>query len=426
MVDRVAADGAVDRYAVTAGAGQAFITGITADTRQTTGDFPTKDGGVFDPADLKPGEILLDKSAYDKLRRRWATLLILWLMERRRHITVREIVGVASPSSQFPVSYLTLSDMQEMYGTPGQVTAINVSLKGGPLDGLQYSDEVATKLNAAVDGTQYTVSEVKKSNLAIADLIGNLFTTIFLGTALFSIAAGILLIFLIFTMLAAERKSEMGMARAIGTQRSHLTQMFVFEGMAYDLVAAAVGAGLGIVVGFAMVGLISGAVGSFGFTLTPHIEARSVIVAYCLGMLVTFFTVAISAVRVSRLNIVAAIRDIPDAPKPEIRLLDRVVMPFHLLASGQLGGCIGSLVGLGFTLLFSGPVACTLGILLMVLGWTTTAGFFFHTGATLFIIGLGFSLNVAFGADEDAARATRQDCIYVHGVAAGDLLGAAC
>jgi putative ABC transport system permease protein len=75
-----------------------------------------------------------------------------------------------------------------------------------------------------------------------------------------------------------------------------------------------------------------------------------------------------------------------------VRLLDRVVMPFDLLASGQLGGCIGSLVGLGFTLLFSGPVACTLGILLMVLGWTTTAGFFFHTGATLFIIGLGFSL----------------------------------
>src|SRR5215207_7974442 len=49
------------------GAGQTFITGITADTRQTTGDFPTKDGGAFNPADLKPGEILLDKSAYDKL-----------------------------------------------------------------------------------------------------------------------------------------------------------------------------------------------------------------------------------------------------------------------------------------------------------------------------------------------------------------------
>ena len=58
----------------------------------------------------------------------------------------------------------------------------------------------------------------------------------------FSIAAGILLIFLIFVMLAAERRGELGIARAIGTRRGHLVQMFIFEGVAYDLVAALVGA----------------------------------------------------------------------------------------------------------------------------------------------------------------------------------------
>ena len=42
------------------------------------------------------------------------------------------------------------------------------------------------------------------------------FVTIFLIFGLFSIAAGVLLIFLIFVMLAAERRSEMGMARAVG------------------------------------------------------------------------------------------------------------------------------------------------------------------------------------------------------------------
>ena len=57
----------------------------------------------------------------------------------------------------------------------------------------------------------------------------------------FSIAAGILLIFLIFVMLAAERRGELGIARAIGTRRRHLVQMFLFEGVAYDVVAAAVG-----------------------------------------------------------------------------------------------------------------------------------------------------------------------------------------
>ena len=66
-------------------------------------------------------------------------------------------------------------------------------------------------------------------------------------------AAGILLIFLIFVMLAAERRPEMGMARAVGTQRRHLVQTFLFEGAAYDLVAAAVGALLGIAISCVMV-----------------------------------------------------------------------------------------------------------------------------------------------------------------------------
>jgi putative ABC transport system permease protein len=374
------------------GAGQTFITGIDADTRQTTGDLPRRDGGVFNPADLQPGEILLDKSAADKLDAQVGHKINIAVNDETKTFIVRDIVGVASPSSQFPVAYVTLGDIQEMYDAPGQLTNINVSLRGGPLDGLEYSDEVADKLKTLVDTEVYSVQEIKQGNLAFANLFGNLFTTIFLGTALFSIAAGILLIFLIFTMLAAERKSEMGMARAIGTQRGHLTQMFAFEGMAYDLAAAALGAILGIAVGFAMVGLISGALGSFGFSLTPHIEVRSVIVAYCLGMIVTFLTVAISAVRVSRLNIVAAIRDIPDAPKPEKRLLARAMEPFDLLGAGQPMGCVGAMIGLLLAIFFSGPVACTLGVLLMALGWWTESGFYFHTGATLFIIGFGYSL----------------------------------
>ena len=163
------------------------------------------------------------------------------------------------------------------------------------------------------------------------------------GQSLFSIAAGVLLIFLIFAMLAAERKSEMGMARAVGTQRGHLTQMFIFEGLAYDLAAAAVGAALGIGVGIAMVGVISQLFGTYGFALTPHIEVRSVVVAYCLGMLITFLTVAISATRVSRLNIVAAIRDIPDMPRPDKTLMQHITEPFDLLGAGQPMGCIGGL-----------------------------------------------------------------------------------
>ena len=46
---------------------------------------------------------------------------------------------------------------------------------------------------------------------------GNAFMSIFTTFGAFSIAAGILLIFLIFVMLAAERRGELGIARAVGT-----------------------------------------------------------------------------------------------------------------------------------------------------------------------------------------------------------------
>ena len=86
----------------------------------------------------------------------------------------------------------------------------------------------------------------KQDALELADEQGAAFMSIFTTFGSFSIAAGILLIFLIFVMLAAERRSELGIARAVGTRRGHLVQMFLYEGLAYDLLSAAVGALLGL------------------------------------------------------------------------------------------------------------------------------------------------------------------------------------
>ena len=96
----------------------------------------------------------------------------------------------------------------------------------------------------------------------MADEAGNAFMSLFTTFGTFSIAAGILLIFLIFVMLAAERRGELGIARAVGTRRGHLVQMFTFEGAAYDVIAAAVGALLGAAIAYGMVLVIASAFGA--------------------------------------------------------------------------------------------------------------------------------------------------------------------
>ena len=157
------------------------------------------------------------------------------------------------------------------------------------------------------------VEPLKKDAIEFARLFGSIFTTIFLIFGLFSIAAGILLIFLIFIMLAAERKPEMGMARAVGAKRRHLVESFLAEGMGYDLGAAIVGLVAGMFVTFGMVALINSvAEEGFGLELRTTLTPRSLIVAFCLGVISTFAVIFFAAVRASRLNIVSAIRDLPE------------------------------------------------------------------------------------------------------------------
>jgi putative ABC transport system permease protein len=377
--------------------GQTFIEGVGPDIRETLGDLHLVSGGVLDVASLKDGEIVIDQAGADKLNAQIGHTVQVVVAGKPSDMKVREIVQNVSPSSQFPVAFVSLAQMQRMFNAPGQLSEIDISLKGGDLEGVQYSKAVSDKLSGLVDTKSYTIGQDKKDALDTANLFGNLFTTVFVGTSLFSIAAGILLIFLIFAMLAAERKSEMGMARAIGTQRGHLTQMFVFEGLAYDLAAAAVGAALGVAVGFAMVGIIASIFSTFGFQLTPHMELRSLVVAYCLGLLVTFATVAISAGRVSRLNIVAAIRNIPDMPKPDRKLTGMLMAPFELLGEGKPGQALGAVFALAWSLLKSGPVAGGLGVLMLAWGWSAKNGFLFQTGASLTIVAAGLTVRWLLG-----------------------------
>lgn len=162
---------------------------------------------------------------------------------------------------------------------------------------------------------EFRVLDVKQRALNEADRVASGVTSFFIVLGLFSILVGVLLIFLIFVMLAAARRSEMGMARAVGAKRRHLVQMFIFEGTAYALVSGAVGVLVGLGVSALIVVVVNQIIEPFeeNFRFTHHFKARSAIVAYCLGMVITFATVAFSAYRVSRMNIVVAIRGLPEA-----------------------------------------------------------------------------------------------------------------
>ncbi|MCH8817007.1 MAG: FtsX-like permease family protein [Chloroflexi bacterium] len=174
------------------------------------------------------------------------------------------------------------------------------------------------------------VDELKRDGLELAELFGNIFLTFFAIFGSFSIIVGLLLIFLVFVMLAASRSTEMGIVRAIGTKRRHLVQMFTYEGFAYALGAALIGTVLGILASLVLVQMMAGIIGEeedSAFTFQYSFTLTSVVAAFSAGMLLTLATVAVSAYRVSRLNIVVAIRDLPQelVPSDTPPLLTRLI-----------------------------------------------------------------------------------------------------
>ena len=118
---------------------------------------------------------------------------------------------------------MPLDRAQQLFGQPGRVKYVLVSNRGGDISGAALTNQVvpdAARRRSPRSDLQ--ANKTKADALKLADATGSAFVSIFTTFGSFSIAAGILLIFLIFIMLAAERRGELGIARAVGTRQRHL------------------------------------------------------------------------------------------------------------------------------------------------------------------------------------------------------------
>ncbi len=179
------------------------------------------------------------------------------------------------------------------------------------------------------------VSAVKQNGLDAAKLLNDLISTFLTIFGSFAIIAGVILIINIFTMLAEERKSELGMARAVGMKRRHLMQSFLFEGLAYGSVASALGTVLGMGVGLALIYMVNNFMDFLGIELPIHFNLFSLVSAFSLGFIITFGTILLTSWKISKLNIIQAIRGIEEPAQNRKKLL----MPLFgalLLAAGAL------------------------------------------------------------------------------------------
>ena len=266
-------------------------------------------------ASLAANQVYLNQTAAQLLNAHTGDTLYLYSQRwsgQRYTMHIMAIVQNGGLVGDNPFLLSTAKTFQDIESSSDAINQVFIANRGsGGVSGVGLTDRVTTALNQQLsDGVH--VIQIKQQGVNNAQKAQDIFSRIFGLFSLFALAIGLLLIFLIFILLAAERRAEMGMARAIGVQRRHLILMFLFEGAIYDVLSSIVGLATGIGIGTLLVVFLGPILVRFNFPLKLTFQPRSLIIAYCLGVIFTFCSVALSSWLVSRMTVVEAMRDLPE------------------------------------------------------------------------------------------------------------------
>ncbi|HET8841972.1 MAG TPA: FtsX-like permease family protein, partial [Ktedonobacteraceae bacterium] len=154
------------------------------------------------------------------------------------------------------------------------------------------------------------------------------FTELAPALSILLVGTGMFLLILLLILLATERRSESGISRALGFTRSHMVGLLLIEGCGYGVIAVIPGilAGIGLValelkiLSFIPLQVGTKTAGTIHIALPIVINGQSLVVSLCLSILTTFVVVLCTALWMSQLTIVAAIRNLPDTREPQAPL----------------------------------------------------------------------------------------------------------
>ncbi|HYT18029.1 MAG TPA: FtsX-like permease family protein [Thermoplasmata archaeon] len=413
---------------------------IGFDATRDLGAFVRSDGSTWDGSGLSGSEAIINAKLATAVEAKAGEGLIVSLGTPRGlvqiPVMVKEIVrdegrGAWNDAENL---FVPLPAFQAALGESGKINTITVANAGGPKEGYLRSDDVVREMTPFLPPTPtFTISKAKADSIDGASRNIDQLSQVFVLLGFFTVIAGILLIINIFVMLAEERKGEMGVARALGMRRTNLVQSFVSEGLLYALLSSVVGTFTGLLVagvilwGFSQV-FGASAFGGTGFILTW--TNSDLINGFAIGFLITMATIVIASWRVSKLNIVRAIRDIPE-PVPHGSTRRQVAAGAAIAVLGAIGFIV-ALLRENLLLQDLGPVGLAFGVAVLtmralparavftaagafIVGWVLSPWKFFsiaNADITLFIAAglmlvLGGLLVVLFNSDSILGIATR-------------------
>ena len=268
-----------------------------------------------------PGSVVINEPLAHSLQVQAGDNLTLYLQGAPRQFSVAKVLpesGLAGAGLGNVVNRNVFLPSGSLTAAPTARTVTWISNRGGVESGNALSAAVTAKIRAALGplATRVTVDTPKHAVLANAQQTGDALGALFLMIGSFSIIAGALLLVNIFVMLAEERKSQLGMLRALGMKRSRLVGALTLEGSTYAVASILPGIALGVGVGYGVARIAAQIFSGWsqdgsGLAISFDVSGTSIVNGVALGLVIAVGTIFVTSVRISRFNVISAIRDLP-------------------------------------------------------------------------------------------------------------------
>jgi putative ABC transport system permease protein len=292
-----------------------IVAGITLDKSDEFGNLFI-DGNKVES--IPGNNVILNEDLATELEAEPGDTLKLTYLNSTGNFSVLGVLDLKERGYSTVELYMNLNELQTLLGLEGKINRIHISNLGDEISGMEKSSEVkdlVNSINIEYQSLSLFLLRDKKAEYDEVFESGFFFADLLLIFGSFTIIASVILIINIFIMLGEERRSEMGMQRAIGMNKLELRRLFVYEGSIYAGLAAVIGTFFGIIVAYLIVWSIGN---SFtggnsadilrAFTFTYD----SLILAFCLGFLISIATIYYTTRKISEVNIIRAVRNLPE------------------------------------------------------------------------------------------------------------------
>ncbi|MDP8957577.1 MAG: ABC transporter permease [Actinomycetota bacterium] len=340
------------------GSSRVTIVGFDPSEQRPFGAFVLTDGRRTFGTDLGPQRVLLSRTLADKLDARPEDRFRVTLQsadgqqpsdEGLQPQVALRVGGIARQEG--PGAY-TLGavvfaplDIVHRLADTDQINVVRISVPGGIRDTLEESRRAAPVLREAVQGLGGTaplrVREAKAQEVENARDITVFIRAMLVGMSSLVVAAGAALVVNLIGMLTEERRSRLGVLRALGLKRRPLVGLSEIEGALYSLAAGVVGTAAAVPAGRLVASRFGRAFAEFAgedfdFRFDFYLKPETLLSGFAIGSFLTLVVVFFASRRTARMSITAAIRNLPEPP-PERRRARAWVHPARLALLALVG-----------------------------------------------------------------------------------------